>query len=93
MQSLACRQGISQRSFGEPLGDEEFLGAASQNALRMTFVLEAEAISFDTEVVAYLPQFVGRDATSPLFHLPLRTPRYSDTLQYHGQPGSLSFPL
>ena len=38
-----------------------YVGAASQNALRMTFVLEAEAISFDTEVVAYLSHLAGED--------------------------------
>ena len=37
------------------------VGAASLNALRMTFVLEAEATSFDTEVVAYLSHLAGED--------------------------------
>ena len=48
-----------------------YVGAASQNVLRMTFVPEAEALSFDTEIVAYWSQLAGRDVTSPLFHLPL----------------------
>ena len=46
--------------------------AASQHALRMTFVPEAEANSFDTEIVALWSQLIGRVASSPLFHLPLR---------------------
>ena len=48
--------------------------AASQHALRMTFVPEAEAKSFDTEVAAFWSQPMGRDASSPLpsFHMPLR---------------------
>ena len=33
---------------------------------------EAEAKSFDTEVVACWSQLAGSDATSPLFHLPHR---------------------
>ena len=49
-----------------------YVGAASQDALRTTFVPEAEALSFDTEIVAYWSQLAGRDVTSPLFHLPLR---------------------
>ena len=44
--------------------NDSSVGAASQHVLRMTFVPEAEAISFDIEIV--------RDVTSPLFHLPLR---------------------
>ena len=48
------------------------VGAASQHALRMTFVLEAEAKSFDAEVVACWTQLVGRNVTSPRFHLQLR---------------------
>ena len=47
-------------------------GAASQHALRTTFVPETEARSLDTEIVAYCSQLAGRDVTSPLFHLPLR---------------------
>ena len=49
-----------------------YVGAASQHALRMTFVPEEEAKSFDAEIVAYWTQLVGRDVTSPLFHIPLR---------------------
>ena len=45
--------------------------AASQHALRMTFVPEAEAKNFGTEVVAFWSHLTGRGATSPLFHLPL----------------------
>ena len=49
-----------------------YVGAASQHALRTTFVPEEEAKSFDAEIVAYWTQLVGRDVASPLFHLPLR---------------------
>ena len=50
-----------------------YVGAASQQALRATFVPKEEAARFDTEIVAYWSQLAGRDVTSPLFHLPLRT--------------------
>ena len=49
-----------------------YVGAASQHALRTTFVPFEEAASFDNEIVAYWSQLAGRDVTSPLFHLPLR---------------------
>ena len=49
-----------------------YVGAASQHALRTTFVPFEEAVSFDNEIVSYWSQFAGRDVTSPLFHLPLR---------------------
>ena len=49
-----------------------YVGAPSQHALRTTFVPEAQALSFDTEIVAHWSQLAGRDVTSPLFHLPLR---------------------
>ena len=47
-------------------------GAASQRALRTTFISFEEAVSFDSEIVAFWSQLAGRDVTSPLFHLPLR---------------------
>ena len=49
-----------------------YVGAASQHALRTTFVPKEEAVSIDKEIVAYWSQLAGRDVTSPLFHLPLR---------------------
>ena len=49
-----------------------YVGAASQHALRTTFVPLEEAVSFDSEIFAYWSQLAGRDVTSPLFHLPLR---------------------
>ena len=49
-----------------------YVGAASQHALRTTFVQLEEAVSFDNEIVAFWSQLAGRDVTSPLFHLPLR---------------------
>ena len=48
-----------------------YVGAASQHALRTTFVPYEEAVSFNNEIVAYWSQLAGRDVTSPL-HLPLR---------------------
>ena len=70
-----------------------YVGAASQHTLRTTFDPEAKSFCFDAEIVACRSQLVGRDTTSPLFHLPLRISACSDTLQCHGQPGSQSFPL
>ena len=49
-----------------------YVGAASQQALRTTFVPFEEAVNFDNEIVSYWSQLAGRDVTSPLFHLPLR---------------------
>ena len=67
-----------------------YVGAAIQHTLRTT---RSGVLLFRRRNCACRSQLVGRDTTSPLFHLPLRIPRYSDTLQYHGQPGSESFPL
>ena len=74
-----------------------YVGAASQHALRTTFVPLEEAVSFDKEIVAYWSQLAGRDVSSPLFHLPLRigglgVQRHIDTLQHHGRPGTPSSP-
>ena len=49
-----------------------YVGAASQHALRTTFVPKEEAVSFDSEIVLHWSQLAGRDVTSPLFHLLLR---------------------
>ena len=46
--------------------------AASQHILRMSFVLEDEAKSFDTEVGDFWSQLIQRDDSPPLFHLPLK---------------------
>ena len=46
-----------------------YVGAASQHVLHMSFVPEHEA---RTEVIAFYPQFIKRNATSPLFHLLLK---------------------
>ena len=48
-----------------------YVGAASQHALRTTFVPFVEAVSFDNEIVSYWSQIAGRDVTSTLFHLPV----------------------
>ena len=48
------------------------VGAASQHALRTTFVREEEDVSCENEIVAFWSQLASRDVTSPLFHLPLR---------------------
>ena len=47
------------------------VGAASQHVLRMSLVPDQEARTFDTEVTAFWSQIIQRDATSPLFFLPL----------------------
>ena len=49
-----------------------YVGAASQHALRTTFVPYEEAANFDNEIVAHWSKLAGRDVASPLFHLPLR---------------------
>ena len=49
-----------------------YVGAASQCVLRMSFVPEDEGKRFDTEVVGFWSQLIQRDATSPLFHVPLK---------------------
>ena len=49
-----------------------YVGAASQHALRTTFVPYEEAVRFDNEIVACWSQLADRDVASPLFHLPLR---------------------
>ena len=49
-----------------------YVGAASQHVLRMSCVPEHEAKTFGTEVIAFWSQLIKRDATSPLFHLPLK---------------------
>ena len=48
-----------------------YVGAASQHVLRMSFVPEHEARTFDTEVIGFFfwSQLIKRDATSHLFHL------------------------
>ena len=38
----------------------------------MSFVSERQATTFDTEVAAFWSQLIQRDATSPLFFLPLK---------------------
>ena len=49
-----------------------YVGAASQHVLRVSFVPEHEARTFDTEVTVFWSQLIKRDATSPLFHLPFK---------------------
>ena len=49
-----------------------YVGAASQHAFRMSFVSEDEATRFDNEVVSFWSQLIKRDASSLLFHLPLK---------------------
>ena len=49
-----------------------YVEAASQHVLRMSFVQENEARTFDTEVIGFWSQLIKRDATTPLFHLPLK---------------------
>ena len=63
-------EGLSMQTVNDPL--TMYVGAASQHVLRMGFVSEREATTFDTEVVAFRSQLIKRDATSTLFHLPLK---------------------
>ena len=65
-----------------------YVGAASQHALRTTFVPFEEAVSFDKEIVSYWSQLAGRDVTSPLFHLPLRmgAPGVGSAAHRHAAP-------
>ena len=50
-----------------------YVGAASQHALRMSFVPEQEAHNFDMQVTTSWSHLIRRDVTSPLFFLPLKT--------------------
>ena len=49
-----------------------YVGAASQHALRMSFVPEQEAQNFDRQVITYWSRLMHRDIASPLFFLPLK---------------------
>ena len=49
-----------------------YFGAASQHVLRMSFVPEHEAKTFDTEVTAFWSHLIQRDVTSPLSFLLLK---------------------
>ena len=49
-----------------------YVGAASQNVLRMSFVLEQEAQNFDRQVMTFWSHLMHRDITSPLFFLPFK---------------------
>ena len=49
-----------------------YVGAASQHALRMSFVPEQEAQNFDRQVLTFWSRFMHRDITSQLFFLPLK---------------------
>ena len=46
-----------------------YFGAASQHALRMSFVPEQEAQNFDRQVLTFWPRFMHRYITSQLFFL------------------------
>ena len=48
-----------------------YVGAASQHALRTTFVPKEEAASFDNEIASYWSQLAGRDVTSPIIPPPV----------------------
>ena len=49
-----------------------YVGAASQHALRMSFVPEQEAQNFDRQVLTFWSRLIHRDITSQLFFLPLK---------------------
>ena len=55
-----------------------YIGAASQHALRMSFVPGQEAKNFDTEVTAFWSQLIQRDL--PLFFLPLKLKQFLESL-------------
>ena len=66
-------EGLSMQTVNDLL--TMYVGAASQHVLRMSFVSQHEAKTFDTddtEVIAFWSQLIKREATSPLFHLPLK---------------------
>ena len=60
-------QGLNEQTVNDLL--TMYVGAASQHVLRMSFVLELEAMTFDTEIIGFWSQLINRNATSPLFHL------------------------
>ena len=66
----SMRIGLSAQTVNDLLS--MYVGAASQHVLRMSFVPEHEARTFDTEVTAFWSQLIKRDATSRLFYLPLQ---------------------
>ena len=49
-----------------------YVGAASQHVLRMSFVSEQGAQSFDRHVITCWSRLMHRDIASPLFFLPLK---------------------
>ena len=49
-----------------------YVGAASQHALRMSFVPEQEAQNFDRQVLTFWSRLMHRDITSQFFFLPLK---------------------
>ena len=73
-----------------------YVGDGSRHALRMTFVPETEADSFDAEIVAFWSQLIGRDATCHCFTSRFArglggwARRTNDTPLPHGQLGSQS---
>ena len=49
-----------------------YVGAASQHALRMSFIPEQEAQNFDRQVLTFWSRLMHRDITSQLLFLPLK---------------------
>ena len=72
-----------------------YVGAASQHALRMSFVPEQESQNFDRQVLTFWSRLMHRDITSKLFYLSnlevlVWVLLFNDMLQLHGVRGSRS---
>ena len=63
-------EGLNAQSVNDLL--TMYVGAASQHVLRMSFVPEQEAHTFDRQVTTFWSHLIQRDVTSPLFFLPLK---------------------
>ena len=72
-----------------------YVGAASHQVLRMSFVPEQEAYNFYTQVTTFWSHLIQRDATSPLFSLAVKLGEVgvcSAVQLLRGAHGSQSFP-
>ena len=63
-------EGLNVQTVNDPLS--MYVGAASQHALRVSFVPEQEAQNFDKQVFTFWSHVMHRDITSQLFFLPLK---------------------
>ena len=90
-------EGLSMQTVNDLL--TMYVGAVSQHVLRMGFVSEHEATTFDTGVVAFRSQLIKRDVTSPWYFLPLSSWKdlvlvqlCSATRRLHGELGNRTWP-